>query len=193
MFAVFDGMGGEACGEVASFVAASHSQLFAQDRIHYEEYLYELADLLNEKVREETEARSLVLMGTTAAMVQFCGEDIYVCNAGDSRVYRLLKHELKQLSVDHIAVGYGGKAITKFLGLPTDDKLHPYIATGEYKAGDVYLLCTDGVTDMLSDEDILSIIDSKRPLGESCRALIGAAMANGGVDNATAILLRVKK
>lgn len=193
MFAVFDGMGGEACGEVASFVAASHAQLFARDKAEYEEYLYELSELLNEKVREETEARSLVLMGTTAAMVQFCGTDIYVLNAGDSRVYRLLKHELKQISVDHIAIAYGGKAITKFLGLPTDDKLHPYIAAGEYKAGDVYLLCTDGVTDMLTDDEILALIDNKHPLGESCRALIGAAMANGGVDNATAILLRVTR
>ena len=193
MFAVFDGMGGEACGEIASFVAASHAKLFAHDREQYEEYLYELSELLNEKVREETEARSLVLMGTTAAMVQFCGEDIYVCNAGDSRVYRLLKHELKQLSVDHIAPGYGGKAITEFLGMPTDDKLRPYIATGEYKPGDVYLLCTDGITDMLTDAQILEIIDNKKPLKESCRALIDAAMENGGVDNATAILLRVTK
>ncbi len=193
MFAVFDGMGGEACGEIASFVAASHSELFARDRERYEEYLYELSELLNEKVREETEARSLVLMGTTAAMIQFCKGDIYVLNAGDSRVYRLLKHELKQLSVDHIAIGYGGKAITKFLGMPTDDKLRPYIASGEYKAGDVYLLCTDGVTDMLSDEEILSLIDNKDPLDTSCRALINAAMEKGGVDNATAILLRVKK
>ena len=193
MFAVFDGMGGEACGEVASFAAASHTELFSRDRDQYEEYLYELAEMLNDKVREETAARSLVLMGTTAAMIQFCGSDIYVLNAGDSRVYRLLRHELKQLSVDHISPNYGGKAITKFLGMPGDEKLRPYIASGEYKAGDVYLLCSDGVTDMLSDSDILSIIDNKRPLGDSCRALIGAAMANGGVDNATAILLRVKK
>ncbi len=193
LFAVFDGMGGEACGEVASFVAASHAALFAQDRAQYEEYLYELSEMLNEKVREETEARSLVLMGTTAAMVQFSGEDIYVLNAGDSRIYRLTKHELKQLSVDHIALDYGGKAITKFLGYPGDDKLRPYIAMGQYKAGDIYLLCSDGVTDMLGDEDIRSIIDNKRPLTESCRALVDAALENGGVDNTTAILLRVKK
>lgn len=193
LFAVFDGMGGEACGEVASFVAASHAALFVRDRVEYEEYLYELSEMLNDKVREETEARSLVLMGTTAAMAQFAGEDLYVLNAGDSRVYRLSKHELTQLSVDHIAAGYRGKAITKFLGMPGDDKLRPYIAMGQYKAGDVYLLCSDGVTDMLSDEDILAIIDHKRPLTESCRVLVDQALQNGGVDNTTAILLRVKK
>lgn len=191
MFAVFDGMGGEACGEVASFVAASHTQLFARDRAQYEEYLYELAELLNDKVREETEARSLVLMGTTAAMIQFSDGDLYVLNAGDSRVYRLLKHELRQISADHIAVGYGGKAITKFLGMPGDDKLRPYIAVGQYKPGDVYLICSDGVTDMLSNDEIREIIDNKKPVEASCRALVDAALEKGGVDNTTAILLRV--
>lgn len=192
MFAVFDGMGGEACGEIASFVAASHTQLFCRDRAQYEEYLYELGELLNEKVREETEARSLVLMGTTAAMVQFSGEDIYVLNAGDSRIYRLSDHELRQLSVDHIAPVYGGKAITKFLGLPGDYRLKPYIAAGKYTAGDVYLICSDGVTDMLSDAEIAEIIDRKQPVEDLCRTLIDAAMDKGGVDNATAVLLRVK-
>ena len=98
LFAVFDGMGGEACGEIASFVAASHAELFVRDRDQYEEYLYELAEYLNEKVLEETAARSLVLMGTTAAMLQVCGDDIYILNAGDSRVYRLSHHELCQIS-----------------------------------------------------------------------------------------------
>ncbi len=193
LFAVFDGMGGEACGEVASYVAASHTALFARDRAEYEEYLYELAELLNDKVREETEARSLVLMGATAAMVQFSGEDLYVLNAGDSRIYRLAEHELKQLSVDHAVMSYRGKAITKFLGLPGDDKLRPYIAMGKCKAGDSYLLCTDGVTDMLTDEEIAAIIDNPSPLADSCRALIDAAMERGGIDNTTAVLLRVRK
>lgn len=193
LFAVFDGMGGEACGEVASFVAASHSELFTRDRDQYEVYVYELAELLNDKVREETEARSLVLMGATAAMVQIAGEDIYVLNAGDSRVYRLSSHELRQITQDHTAYMRGGKAITKFLGIPGDDKLHPYIAEGQLKAGDIFLLCSDGVTDMLTDDEILAIIDNKEPLPDSCRKLVDAALEKGGVDNTTAILLRIGK
>lgn len=193
LFAVFDGMGGEACGEVASFVAATHARLFVQDRAAYEEYLYELAELLNEKVREETEARSLVLMGTTAAMLQISGEDVYILNAGDSRIYKLSRHELRQISEEHIAVGYGGKAITKFLGLPEGHKLAPYIAMGKYKAGDMFLLCTDGVTDMLTDDEIRLIIDDKRELRAAVRALADAALDKGGVDNITAILLRFTK
>lgn len=193
LFAVFDGMGGEACGEVASFVAASHSELFVRDRAEYEEYLYELAELLNQKVLEETEARSLVMMGTTAAMLQFCGADVYALNAGDSRIYKLSGHELRQISQDHTSRAYGGKAITKFIGLPEGNPLSPYIAMGQYKAGDVFLLCTDGVTDMLADNEIAAILDSRRPVDELCRALVDEALDRGGVDNTTAIVLKISK
>ena len=193
MFAVFDGMGGEACGEVASFIAASNSELFARDREKFEEYLYELAELLNEKVREETEARSLVIMGTTAAMLQISGSDVYILNAGDSRVYKLSRHELRMISQDHIAYGLGGKAITKFIGMPEGHQLNPYIARGKYKAGDMFLLCSDGVTDMLTDDEICSIIDDKRELSVLVRELVDAALEKGGVDNTTAILLRFTK
>ena len=193
LFAVFDGMGGEACGEVASFVAASHSELFTRDRADYEEYLYELAEYINEKVREETETRSLVMMGTTAAMVQISGSDIYVLNVGDSRIYKLSAHTLRQISQDHIVPAYGGKAITKFIGMPEGNALAPYIAMGKYKSGDVYLLCTDGVTDMLSDSEIEQILDDKAPVDELCRALVDAALARGGIDNTTAIVLRIRK
>ena len=193
LFAVFDGMGGEACGEVASYVAASHAALFVQDRMNYEEYLYELAEHLNDMVRCETESRSLVLMGATAVMLQVSGDDVYVLNAGDSRAYKLSGHELRQISEDHITVGYGGKAITKFIGLPEGHRLAPYIAMGKYKAGDMFLLCSDGVTDMLTDDEIRMIIDDKQPVDLLCRALVDAALQKGGVDNTTAILLRITK
>ena len=193
LFAVFDGMGGEACGEIASFVAATHSELFVRDRMEYEEYLYELAELLNEKVREETEARSLVIMGATAAMLQVSGEHIYILNAGDSRIYKLSRHELRQISEEHVLSAYGGKAITKFIGMPEGHSLSPYIARGKYRAGDMFLLCSDGVTDMLSDDEIRGIIDDKRPLEELVRELADAALDKGGVDNTTALLLRFVK
>ena len=194
LFAVFDGMGGEACGEVASFIAASNSELFARDRGEYEEYLYELADMLNEKVREETEARSLVIMGATAAMLQVSGSDIYVLNAGDSRIYKLSRHELRMISQDHIVYGGMGKAITKFIGMPEGHVLNPYIAMGKYRSGDMFLLCSDGVTDMLSDDEIREMIDdNKRELSVLVRELVDAALDKGGVDNTTAILLRFTK
>lgn len=193
LFAVFDGMGGEACGEVASFAAADHARAFARDRREYEEYLYELSEYLNEKVREETEARSLVLMGTTAAMLQLSGDDIYVLNAGDSRIYKLSGHKLRQISTDHTAPVYGGKALTKFLGLPQGHSLSPYIASGKCRAGDLYLLCSDGVTDMLSDDELAAILDRRLPVTQLCREIVDAALDKGGVDNTTAIVLKINK
>ena len=190
LFAVFDGMGGEACGEVASYVAAENSRIFARRREAYDEYLCELAELLNEKVIEETQERSLVLMGTTAAMLQIAAQNIYILNAGDSRIYKLSGHELRQISQEHIVVGYGGKAITKFLGMPEGHPLEPYIAKGKYQAGDVFLLCSDGVTDMLTDDEIRLIIDDRSDLSVLARALVNAALEKGGVDNTTALLLR---
>ncbi|MBQ3417760.1 MAG: serine/threonine-protein phosphatase [Ruminococcus sp.] len=192
-FAVFDGMGGEALGEVASFVAASHTADFLKDKDQFEEYIYELSEILNQKVAEETQARSLVLMGTTAAMVQFAQNAVYILNAGDSRVYRLSRRELVQISVDHTARSWGGKAITKFLGMPEEaGPLSPYLAEAKYRSGDIYLLCSDGVSDMLSDEEIEEILKEKKPADAMCRDLVDKALEKGGVDNTTAIVCKVK-
>lgn len=190
LFAVFDGMGGEACGEVASYIAANCSLLFTRGKDAYTEYLKPLASQINVSVREETESRCLVLMGTTAAMLQVNGEDVYILNSGDSRIYQLSRHELRQLSEDHIAVAYGSNAITQFLGMPEGYEEDPYVARGKFKPGDMYLLCSDGITDMLSDDEICRIIDDRMDVEVLTRALTDAALDKGGVDNITALLLR---
>ena len=194
LFAVFDGMGGEACGEIASFVAAQHCKVFCEDRTQYEEYLYELANMLNDRILEETEARSLVLMGTTCAMVQFYKDEIYILNAGDSKIYKLSKGSLNQISVDHVAAGYSGKApLTKFWGTVDKNGLTPYIARGAYKTGDVFVLCTDGVTDMIDEDTLSALISKKEPLDVIAQDIIELAKENGGADNATVILCKITK
>lgn len=190
LFAVFDGMGGEACGEVASYIAACSSMAFTRSKDAYTAYLQQLAVMINEKIREGTEARSLVLMGTTAAMLQANGEDVYILNSGDSRIYKLSNHELRQVSVDHVVPIRGSNAITQFLGMPEGYEPNPYAAKGKFKAGDMFLLCSDGVTDMLSDEEICRIIDDRMDVDVLARALVDAALDKGGVDNTTALLLR---
>ncbi len=194
LFAVFDGMGGEACGEIASFVAAQNSKVFCENKDEYEEYLYELGALINERIIEETQARSLVLMGTTGAMIQFYKDEIYILNVGDSRIYKFSKAGLNQLSVDHVASGYSGKApLTKFLGMPQGAKYSPYIARGAYKVGDLFILCTDGVYDMVKDEVLEKLVDCKKPLDEIAKDIIEKSKECGGVDNATVILCRISK
>lgn len=198
MFAVFDGMGGEACGEVASFIACSNCKDFCEDKKEYKEYLYELSELLNTRILEETDSRMLVLMGTTAAMIQFYEDEIYILNAGDSPIFRLSKNKLSKISKDHIASGFSGKApLTKFLGTPESGGLNPYIAKGPYKTGDVYILCTDGVTDMIA-EDLLAftvcdLLKEKKSLKEIAKSIIALSKENGGADNATVILCRIVK
>lgn len=194
LFAVFDGMGGEACGEVASFVAANNCIAFYEDRQQYGEYLFELLYMLNKRILEETKARSLVLMGSTAAMIQFYNDKIYIANAGDSRIYKLTKNKLSQISVDHTAQGYSKKApLTKFLGTPDPNCLMPFIAYGAYKANDMFILCTDGVYDMVSKTEMTKILSSKKELDVLAKELTDKAVEYGGVDNATVILCKITK
>lgn len=198
MFAVFDGMGGEACGEIASFIAAQNCKIFCENKADYAEYLYELSELLNQRILEETDARMLVLMGTTAAMIQFYKEEIYILNAGDSPIFKFSKDKLLKISKDHTASGFSGKApLTKFLGTPESGGLNPYIARGPYKVGDMYLLCTDGVTDMIEKETlekmIKDLLKAKKSMEEICGSIIELAKENGGMDNATVILCKIVK
>ncbi len=194
LFAVFDGMGGEACGEIASYVAAQNCIGFYESRAQYDEYLYELLCELNDRVLEETSARSLVLMGSTAAMIQFNKKRIYVANAGDSRIYKLSKKDFKQISCDHtLDTGKGKAPLTKFLGTPDKAGLAPFIAYGAYKLGDMFILCTDGVYDMVDEECMKAVFSQKKELQVLCDEIIEKALENGGVDNATVILCRIKK
>ena len=193
LFAVYDGMGGEACGEVASYIAASESLRFTRAKDAYTEYLQDLAALINRKICEETEKRCLVLMGTTAAMMQVNGDVIYILNSGDSRIYRLSSHQLEQLSQEHVVEAGSSKAITQFFGMPEGYEPSPYVARGKFKPGDTYLLCSDGVTDMLTDDEICRIIDDRMDLDVLAKALADAALDRGGVDNTTALLVRLTK
>lgn len=193
-FAVFDGMGGEACGEVASLIASQKMKEFCENKQDYDEYLYELADSLNESILKESDARSLVLMGTTAAMIQFYKDEIYILNAGDSRIYKVMKNGIVQISQDHVAPGFVGKApLTKFLGTPDKNGLNPYIARGAYNVNDIYVLCTDGVSDMVDEQTLCELAKAKKPLDEIAREIIELAKANGGIDNATVIVCKISK
>lgn len=192
--AVFDGMGGEACGEIASYLAAATTQQFLKDKAHYDDYLYELSFMLNDRVVAETKSRSVVLMGSTAAMVQFNRKEIYILNSGDSRIYKLTNGELTLLSKDQVAKGYGNNApLTNFLGVPPQKReFAPYIARGEYKNEDVFLICTDGVYDMIDENTLVSMLCSDIPLAEIVKNIIELSKENGGVDNATAVVCKIR-
>lgn len=197
--AVMDGMGGENYGELASYAAAREMQLLQQKKADFlvsgRKYLRELVSRMNDAVLKQKQALCTEHMGTTFVSLYFSGRYVYVCNLGDSRAYRLRSGAFQQLSKDHIEKrpGETHKApLTQHLGIsPEDMLLDPYIAKGEIRSGDRYLLCSDGLTDMLSNFEIADILSSHDDLQKCVQELIDAALKQGGRDNITVILCKI--
>lgn len=198
--AIFDGMGGESFGELASYAAARSMQAeekeFADFFVPEKTYLQRLVQQLNGAVVAKKEEMMTEHMGSTLVGLRFTGRYVYAYNVGDSRAYRLRDREFQQISKDHV-VQIPGKEnkkapLSQYLGVdPEEMELEPYIAKGRIEQDDVYLLCSDGLTDMLTNVEISDIM-IKTPDPELCvQALIKAALDHGGRDNITVILIRI--
>ena len=199
--AVFDGMGGENFGECASFAAANCLQSLPQKLSDYflpgRKWLNTLCMKLNDAVVEKEHELCTDRMGTT--MVAFCFSfcHAFVCNLGDSRAYRLRGRELLQLSVDHIEKREGQTSkkapLTQHLGISPDEFLiEPHVAKCCLKPGDQYLLCSDGLTDMITDSEITNIMSNTETAEECVQKLIDSALEKGGRDNVTVINCRIR-
>lgn len=195
MMAVYDGMGGEEYGELASFIAAAVTKRFCEESNTESEYLQQLCQIINNKICQQTAISDISLMGTTGAMIQFNKKEIFIANIGDSRIYKISGKEMMQISLDHIAGGFAQyKApLTQFLGLDNADEFEPFIAKGNYNVGDYFLICSDGITDMLSDEEIFSTIKEHSDVHTAAQTLVEKALENGGTDNTTLILCKIFK
>lgn len=201
-FAVFDGMGGHEDGQVASYIAAD---IFKRDCEQIErggmlsENFFSLAvNHMNDAVCIEAQ-RLKNNMGTTAVMIGFCDDLIYICNIGDSRAYRFRDNHLIQISMDHTEAippfMQGSRQrkpkLSQCIGIsPEELLLEPYLAQGYVKKQDRFLICSDGLTDMLSDNEIEEILSSERDSGVCVQQLIDKALEHGGKDNVTAIIVR---
>ena len=201
LFAVFDGMGGEASGEVASFVSAETMVKGAEQMKKYllspKPFLEQLCADMNRAVCEESSKLKFGRMGSTVASILFWGDMAYACNIGDSRIYRLRDNELLQISVDHVeSLPPNSKhkaGLMQFLGMPEDEiRLEPSISKGELKKDDKFLICSDGITDMLSNIEICAIMKERQSVKRIAEALIEQALKNGGKDNITAIVCKVR-
>ena len=199
-FAVFDGMGGENYGEVASYAAARQMQAtqrnFADFLIPEKKYLERLTAQLNDAVLEAQQKMQTAKMGTTMVCLYFSGKYVYVCNVGDSRAYRLRDGEFMQLSQDHVdkrpQVDGRKAALTQHLGIRIDDMLiEPFIAKGALQKDDIYLLCSDGLTDMLTNFEISDILLKYEEPEDCVQGLIDAALEQGGKDNITVIVCKL--
>jgi serine/threonine protein phosphatase PrpC len=163
--------------------------------------------LANQKIRRERELNpKLSSMGTTLTSLLVRNGRAFLVHIGDSRAYLLRSGELRQLTNDHSLVAEQVRAgmltplqartspyrhvISRALGL--QDDILPDTAMQPLQQGDTFLLCTDGLTEMVDDRVIEKIL-SNASLPDAVRELIGEAKKNGGVDNITAVLVQVRE
>lgn len=204
VFGVFDGMGGEKYGEEASYIAAKAAKEWQEGLSEYvlppRDYLNRLLDAMNRAVCGRAGELKASRMGSTAVMMLFTGNFAYVANLGDSRAFRLRNGELLQLSQDHtdarflLEQGITNRkpGLTQHLGiLPEEMLLEPYIAKGEVQAGDRYLLCSDGLTDMLTAVDICTLMKEESGICHLTDKLVAEALEKGGRDNVTVIAAQI--
>ena len=179
-FMVADGMGGHEGGEVASAMMADAfvASLDAADPFttSVNRANREIAAIGRGKRRPP---------GTTFVGLVIRGDQVAVANVGDSRAYLLRGGKLLRLTKDHAVAGTN--MLTKVVGM----KGEPDIMTFEGLVGDMFLLCSDGLTGFVPDKGIRQILESERSSEEACRALIMQALKAKTTDNVTAVVVRV--
>lgn len=208
LFIVADGMGGHAAGEVASRIAVETvcQSLQAADLINPQKQLSRAIEKANQAVEQAANGnKAWQGMGTTLTIFLLQPQQGYLAHVGDSRIYRFRGSQLEQLSDDHSLIGEQlrrgiltpeqaktstlGNILLQAIGMtPQLDICQKSISLA---AGDRFLLCSDGLTDMVSDIEIEEILKQLDPLSPPCEALIEKAIAAGGKDNITAIVLQI--
>lgn len=194
LFGVFDGMGGEQHGEVAALIAARHAAVLTPHRDGIETLRF-FCQKANHFICNYSVEKGVTSTGTTAAMLLFTKKNLCLCNIGDSRIFRFREGTLEQLSVDHLCVApFGVKPpLSQNLGIsPKEMRIDPYFQKFSYSPEDLYLICSDGLTDMVTNEKISEILSSA-PLDSATTQLLDLALENGGKDNTTLILCRIEK
>jgi protein phosphatase len=207
LFLIADGMGRHAAGEVASklcvdaitdaFRASSFGAEEAKSKSRRAGRLRGAIAIANERVyRESQEKDEYAGMGTTVVGAYFSqnNQRVYVAHVGDSRCYRLRAGELTQLTMDHTLgnAGIAGRTasvLSRAVGIEPEVEVD--VAVEAPLPGDVYLLCSDGLSRSVSDGDLRQTLSTLSDLEKASSALIDKAKDNGGRDNITAILVRV--
>jgi len=208
VFAVADGMGGEAFGGLAAFIAVNRLSELAPvcSREQLRQHLLDR----NGDICAEMNARGGVRIGTTFVGLSLTGENADIVSVGDSRVYVYSFGRLKRISRDDSVVQElidsgcitedeamnhpDRNKITQHLGLFGDDpKLNLHFYSETVKDGDIFLLCSDGLTDMVSDSVMRRVFGLSENIDMISQALYNSAMRLGGRDNITIMLVKAKK
>jgi protein phosphatase len=212
LFAVADGMGGHPAGDVAARVAIEHlpslvrgalarAGATAVDAAAVEEAVLELNEIV---IAEAATSPDLTGMGTTLVMALFSGYAAQVAHAGDSRAYLLRGDRLSRLTEDHsfaAALIDGGvlapedavrhpfaQSLTQAIGMPGT---RPEVRRVELAPGDRLLLCSDGLTKMVAEDQLGTVLAAGRDVDRTSQALVDAANEAGGHDNISVVLVDV--
>jgi len=210
IYAVCDGMGGESAGEVASMIAAKVLMEYMSTDIRHTVSSY--IQKANKYICDEITANNGVRSGTTLALLYIRDNKATSYNLGDSRIYLLRKGDLYLLTEDHtevqrlIKMGMideesakhhkSRNKLTQHLGIFPDELIiEPYISKViKLKKDDIFLICSDGLTDMVCDDDIADIMaDKSLDTSGIAKELSATAQENGGKDNTTVIVVKVTK
>jgi PPM family protein phosphatase len=207
LFAVADGMGGAQAGEVASRLAASALEAGNSDGLDGLERLDALIQEANRRIYDRASTDpSASGMGTTMTVALVEGMTVAIGHVGDSRAYLVRGEQMEQLTDDHSLVAEllkTGKlseeeaqvhpqrsVITRAVGTDPDVDVDAFAIEAE--ENDVFLICSDGLTDMVEDEEILEVVHEHRDdLDKAVQALVAAANRGGGDDNITAVAFRI--
>lgn len=206
LFIVADGMGGHNAGDYASKVTVETmvEKIGASEETERTRILDEAIQTANRLIREKaSESAEFEGMGTTVVAATCDGTRLCVANVGDSRLYVVNKREIRQITKDHSWVeemvrrgGMGREEarnhpdkniITRAVG--AEDSVKVDFFSVQLKEGDMILMCTDGLTNMLEDEEIRMILNGARDVVEKAEELVQAANDHGGRDNISVILI----
>ncbi|OUO90617.1 protein phosphatase [Gordonibacter sp. An230] len=202
LFVVADGMGGHAAGEVASEIAVDVIAALAPEHPDGEVLAHAVQEANRAVIRAAREGRGREGMGTTVTAAMLEGERLVIAQVGDSRAYLLHQGKLQQLTRDHSLMADMIEAgqltpeearthpqrsvITRALG--SDLRLQPDIYEINVEAGDRLLICSDGLSGMVSDEEIEHTLRRVQDPQRCASQLVNEAIANGGHDNVTVIV-----
>jgi serine/threonine protein phosphatase PrpC len=206
--AVFDGMGGEEYGEIASLIVAKNISPCKLENV--ESDFTKQIQSVNALICNEMKRRGGKRMGTTLTALIVDNDKAISCNIGDSRCYLMRNNKLTLLSLDHTKaqqlvdlgmlepkkarISQGWHVLTQHIGIcPDEFIIEPYFSgIVELFPNDMFLLCSDGLTDMLLDEEISDILARYPEPEEAGNYLVKEALHKGGRDNVTVIVLKVE-
>ena len=213
--AIADGIGGHSAGEVASGLTldllSRQFMLFPKGAFSKEEIKIALKDSIlsiHNTILETAKTNPVYSdMGTTLVGVYFTSNGFYVYHVGDSRLYRLRNNGLKQLTKDHSLIQSliesGQIAVEESHNHPQKNVIINSLGGGNTKCepevidsytafeSDIFLLCSDGLSDMVNEDRIEKILNNERPIRARVSELINTANENGGKDNITVVLIEV--